>query len=188
MTSYALPDKTFPAGITTGPDGALWFANCCANSIGSIGRITTAGQITFYSGTDIHTPEGITAGPDGALWFADGDSIGRITTSGVVTEYDELSIGPWAITSGSNGALWFTNYAGPPAIGRVTTAGAVTISRTRTNCFPTPQVSRSRIPLRAGPDGALWFVNKGNDTVGQSCRRRHLLCSGQRSFVRRAGF
>src|SRR6202050_4740096 len=34
-----------PRGITTGPDGALWFAEFAGNKIG---RITTAGAITEY--------------------------------------------------------------------------------------------------------------------------------------------
>lgn len=53
--------------IITGPDGALWFADSPA-----IGRITTAGIVTYYA-----FPPGIGAafrlavGPDGAIWFTD---------------------------------------------------------------------------------------------------------------------
>ena len=67
-----------PSGITAGPDGALWFTNAG----NSIGRITTAGVVTNYTGTGISNPSGITAGPDGALWFTNSgnNSIGRITT------------------------------------------------------------------------------------------------------------
>ncbi len=66
-----------PAGITAGPDGALWFTNFGGDSIG---RITTTGTVTAYRHTSIDFPEWITAGPDGALWFTndDGDSIGRL--------------------------------------------------------------------------------------------------------------
>ena len=35
----------------------------------SIGRITTTGVVTNYTGTGITGPRAITAGPDGALWF-----------------------------------------------------------------------------------------------------------------------
>ena len=70
-----------PYGITSGPDGALWFTNSGNNSIG---RITTGGTVTNYTGTGISGPEGITSGPDGALWFTNSgnNSIGRITTGG----------------------------------------------------------------------------------------------------------
>src|SRR5215472_2990009 len=44
-----------PVGITAGPDGALWFT-----SFSSIGRITTAGRVTRFTGTGINQPGGIT--------------------------------------------------------------------------------------------------------------------------------
>ncbi len=57
-----------PGGITAGPDGALWFTN--TGNGGSIGRITTAGAVTNYTGTGISDPvDMIAAGTDGALWF-----------------------------------------------------------------------------------------------------------------------
>ena len=60
------PDVRDPLDIAVGPDGALWFAN---DGHDSIGRITTSGTVTDYTGTGIHDPVGIAAGPDGALWF-----------------------------------------------------------------------------------------------------------------------
>ena len=48
----------------------------------SIGRITTSGTVTNYTGTGVSSPYAIAPGPDSALWFTnDGNaSIGRITT------------------------------------------------------------------------------------------------------------
>ena len=66
VANYSDPTISAPAGITAGPDGALWFTNCSNNSIG---RITTTGTVTNYTGTGIEHPTGIAAGPDGALWF-----------------------------------------------------------------------------------------------------------------------
>jgi virginiamycin B lyase len=62
----------------------MWFTD--ANSIG---RITTGGVVTNYSGAGIRYPDAIVAGKDGALWFTNsGDnSIGRITTNGKVKTY-----------------------------------------------------------------------------------------------------
>ncbi|MCU0291058.1 MAG: hypothetical protein MUF10_03585, partial [Thermoanaerobaculaceae bacterium] len=53
-----------PQGITTGPDGALWFAEWKGNRIG---RITTSGAVTEYAAgiTPGATVECIAAGPDG---------------------------------------------------------------------------------------------------------------------------
>jgi virginiamycin B lyase len=86
VTVYTNAGIDQPAGITVGPDGALWFTNYAGNSIG---RITTAGTVTIYTGKGVDAPAGITTGPDGALWFTNSgnNSIGRITTGGKVTTY-----------------------------------------------------------------------------------------------------
>jgi virginiamycin B lyase len=72
-------------GITTGPDGALWFAT--AN--GEVGRVTTGGVFSFYplpyaadfdqgvSSLTLGQLKGIVTGADGALWLSDGGQIGR---------------------------------------------------------------------------------------------------------------
>ena len=146
----------YPRGTTTGPDGALWFANGSTNSIG---RITTSGVVSNYTGTGIDNPFDITAGPDGALWFTNSgnNSIGSITTSGVVSNYTGIGIGnPYAITSGPDGALWFTN-PGSNSIGRITTSGVVT-NYTGTGVD-------DPLGITSGPDGALWFTNSnGSDS------------------------
>src|SRR5260221_4724138 len=57
-------------GITTGPDGNLWFTES-----GKIGRITPSGTISeFLLPTSNSISFGITAGSDGALWFTEWDS------------------------------------------------------------------------------------------------------------------
>ena len=159
ISSYTDPSISGPAGITAGPDGALWFTNAGNNSIG---RITTAGTVTSYADPSISAPQDITAGPDGALWFtnAGNNSIGRITTAGTVTNYTDPSIsGPDGITTGPDGALWFTN-AGNNSIGRITTAGTVTN-------YSDPSIGEP-VSITAGPDGALWFTNRYvSDTSNQ---------------------
>jgi hypothetical protein len=66
-----------PKGITTGPDGALWFTESQGNQIG---RITTSGQLRDFPLPTLHlpptpnstlssSPEGIRAGSDEALGF-----------------------------------------------------------------------------------------------------------------------
>ena len=42
LTTFSDPSISFPEGITTGPDGALWFTD---NGSNSIGRITTSGLV-----------------------------------------------------------------------------------------------------------------------------------------------
>jgi streptogramin lyase len=74
-------------GITSGPDGNLWFTEPDGNDIG---RITPSGTITeFPVPTATCFLGDIVAGPDGNLWFTeqDGNKIGRITPSGTITEF-----------------------------------------------------------------------------------------------------
>ena len=104
VTEFAVPTPASqPAGITVGPDGALWFTEENGHRIG---RITTGGQITeFPTPTPVSGPTEITAGPDGALWFtefaANPPKIGRVTTGGTFTEYElPLGSGPDGITTG----------------------------------------------------------------------------------------
>ncbi|MGD0379803.1 MAG: hypothetical protein ABSC30_07445 [Acidimicrobiales bacterium] len=153
LTTFSDPSIDLPQGITTGPDGALWFTNEGSNSIG---RITTSGVVSNYSDPSVDAdPTSITAGPDGALWFTNtgSNSIGRMTTSGAVTIYTSLSInGPNAITTGPDGALWYTND-GDNTIGRITTAGVAT-------SYSDPSISTPG-GITTGPDGALWFTNGG---------------------------
>src|SRR5437588_6931221 len=84
ITEFPTPaGSAGPIGITTGPDGNLWFT---AGT--DIGRITTGGSATAFPlptrcghkfGCE---PFGITAGPDGNLWVTEfqGNKIGRIAT------------------------------------------------------------------------------------------------------------
>jgi streptogramin lyase len=136
----------------------MWYTNLGNNVIG---RVTTSGVVSFYTGPNVIGPLGITAGPDGALWFANNgnNTIGRITTAGVMTSYGDPSIsGPDAITSGPDGALWFTNLNNN-SIGRITTAGAVKNYTSSTISDP--------LGITTGPDGALWFTNDGNNSIGR---------------------
>jgi virginiamycin B lyase len=113
-----------PVGITSGPDGNLWFTEAAADRIG---RLTPAGGVSeFALPSTCHTrlgcgPAGITSGPDGNLWFAEaaGNQIGRMTPAGRISEYalpttcsDSPGCGPAGITSGPDGALWFAESAG----------------------------------------------------------------------------
>src|SRR5262249_56325030 len=95
-------------GITTGPDGNLWFTELNVNVIG---RITPAGVITLVVANVGSTPDEITTGPDGNLWFTEfggGGRIGRLTTAGAFTEFAAgLTTGssPFGIAAGPAGNI-----------------------------------------------------------------------------------
>ena len=136
------------AGIVSGPDGALWFTDTGNNSVG---RITTTGQVTTFTGASIAVPEGITLGPDGALWFTD---TGTTRSAGSPRRrghrlHGTGNSGPVGITAGPDGALWFIN-AGNGTIGRITTGGTIS-AYTGSGIGPHN--------ITSGPDGALWFTD-----------------------------
>ena len=142
-----------------GPTGRCGSPTSCNNSIG---RITTAGVVTNYTGTGIDEPRSITAGPDGALWFTNyvNNSIGRITTAGVVTNYTGTGIDDPAVDHrrARRGAVVHqlgrttrSDGSPPPGWSPTTPAPASTI----------------RTTITTGPDGALWFTNTGNNSIGR---------------------
>ena len=153
------PNVNAPVGITTGPDGNLWFAD----EAGAIGQITPMGGITEFSvGLTLagSSPRSITVGPDGNLWFADRTgAIGQVIpgASGAAPTITEFStpIGsaPESITAGPDGNLWFAD--GDGAIGRVVpgaNGAAPTIAE-----FSTGLNSQSEpLGITTGPDGNLW--------------------------------
>jgi streptogramin lyase len=79
VTSFTDPAmSTYPGmayGISAGLPGeqALWFTEYYK---GTIGRITTAGEIERYTEASIERPRIITPGPDGAMWFTSAEGVG----------------------------------------------------------------------------------------------------------------
>jgi len=161
FSEFTIPTPGNPAGLTDGPDGALWFTEQSGNKIG---RITTAGVISeFTIPTPGSVPLLVVAGPDGALWFTEqgSNAIGRISTAGVITEFPIPTAGvyPNGITAGADGSLWFTEQFGNQ-IGRITTAGVITE-------FPIPTAASRPLGIVSGPDGALWFAEFAGNQIGR---------------------
>ncbi|MDQ4108331.1 MAG: Virginiamycin B lyase [Actinomycetota bacterium] len=126
VVEHRLPDPAArPAGITVGPDGALWFTESSANKIG---RMTTDGVLTdeFPIPTPDSAPVRIVTGPDDNLWFTEenGSRIGRITVDGEITEFPTPTphSGPRDITLGPDGNLWFVEATGNK-VGRLSLGG-----------------------------------------------------------------
>jgi streptogramin lyase len=149
IVSFPLPAQAIgPEGITTGPDGNIWFTDALG-----VGRITPQGEVIHFNVPTGGPAGGITAGPDGNLWFTETGhaAIARMTPAGAITEFPlaNASAQPLEITAGPDGNLWFSETA-EPGIGRITTAGQITD-------FP---LAESAVPvgIAAGPDGNLWFA------------------------------
>src|SRR5258706_11437070 len=70
--------QSSPGGVTSGPNGNVWFTELLGNNIG---RITPSGHFTEFPIPIANSvPFGIVPGPDGNLWFTEmlGNNIGRI--------------------------------------------------------------------------------------------------------------
>ncbi|MCC5952625.1 MAG: S-layer homology domain-containing protein [Acidimicrobiia bacterium] len=103
--------------ILAGPDDALWFRTegffqGCFPSCPppGVGRITTDGEITVFTGHGLGEARGLTVGPDENLWFTTtgSESIGRLTPSGAVASYqNDLIVSPYGLTAAPDGNLWF---------------------------------------------------------------------------------
>jgi streptogramin lyase len=159
-----------PAGITTGPDGNLWFTEFAGRRIGRMVVLPgngIVGEVTEFTqgitAGDFLTD--ITAGPDGNVWYIlnVGGRIGRITPQGVATEFDvgyhNMHL-PTGITAGPDGNLWFTESSGN-RIGRITPLGVITEFSAGITAGAQPA------GIAAGPDGNLWFTEYGGDRIGR---------------------
>src|SRR3954449_13618595 len=86
---FPAPAIAEPSGITTGPDGNLWFTG--APNV--IGRLTPTGVVDTFTASGLLHAGLITASQDGNLWFTSTGSIGRITPAGVITLFTDPSLG-----------------------------------------------------------------------------------------------
>jgi virginiamycin B lyase len=151
-------------GITTGPDGALWFAESGADQIGRM--VPGTHNMTEYAVSRGSSPERITSGPDGAVWFTEpgNNRIGEIPANGtMVMEYMlPPNSNPQGITAGPGGAVWFTE-AGSDTIGRLTPDGVLTEYHA-----PWMRLTPSGFhAITVGADGALWFIEQGVSAIGR---------------------
>src|SRR5262249_44483264 len=152
-------------GITTGPDGNLWFAHD-----GILATITPAGALRDHVAENV--PNAITTGPDWTIWAYGtrfgpqtgaeiGDVVERISLSGSVTTFNvgTTSGAPSAISAGPDGNLWFTE---PDAnkIGRITPAGQITL-------FTVPTPGSQPTGIVAGPNGNIWFTEAASRHIGE---------------------
>ena len=153
-----------PSASRPGPDGALWFTNVDGGTSGqgSIGRITTAGAVTNYNGTGIDDPCDHRCGPrrrpvvhqlGQQLDRADhhrrgGHQLHRQPASTTRTGSPPAPTGLCGSPTSPT-----TRSGGSPPTGAVTNYTGTGIDQP--------------LGITAGPDGALWFTNQGNDSIGR---------------------
>ncbi|MFI5456839.1 MAG: hypothetical protein ACHRXM_15450 [Isosphaerales bacterium] len=176
ITSFHTPTQGNGAGsiwgITTGPDGNLWFTESKFSKIAVINPTTDAIS-EFPTPTAGSTPEGIAAGPDGNLWFTEysASEIGMINpTTHVITEFKTptRSAGPQDITAGPDGNLWFTEYA-------VNKIGVINPTTHVITEYNNPAGNSAPYGITTGPDGNLWFTMHGTGAIGEINPTTHVI-------------
>jgi streptogramin lyase len=174
VTEFTIPTGAdpngTPRGITTGPDGNLWFTERNSGDHPVIGRLSTSGTYTEFVITNVLFSQSgsITVGPDGNLWFTVSDYpayVGRITPSGTFTGFGAFATNqPRDITVGPDGNLWLTNYdqmfGDPATITQVTPAGVITE-------FPLADTAGGAFGITADHNGDLWFTELVGGKIGE---------------------
>lgn len=161
FTEYPVPTPNSQMlGITSGPDGNIWFSEQLGEKIG---RITPDGTITEFPIMEtLVSPRAMAAGPDGNVWFADFISVGRVTPSGGIARFNvpSQSLPGYGMTGGPDGNVWFTLFATDhQRIGRVTPSGSITE-------FPVFGGTIQLTGITTGPDGNLWFTDPLSNQIG----------------------
>jgi len=164
ISEYPLPARSYPIGITVGPDGALWFTeseNAIRNRTHHDGR-----SDHFISFTALHR------GHLALVYF-------RRAGWGVVVHfaishpqhrphhYDghnhlvplPSASDPLLIVPGPDGTLWFPDFYGDK-IGRITTTRVITE-------YAVPTYESGPNGIASGTDGALWFTEYSGNTIGR---------------------
>jgi streptogramin lyase len=171
IDEYPIPILTTPYGITTGPDGKLWFVDSGNHEGGTfVGRMSTSGASSPSEVVQLPSPKlGLAAalGPDGNMWVAQDGQIDRVPVNATATgQIEPFALGHGtggygSIVAGPDGRLWF---GWNTQIGAITTGGAVKEYETNSGT--------SVEGVIVGPDGKLWY-GEGNkiarmDTAGNT--------------------
>jgi virginiamycin B lyase len=175
-----------PYEVVAGPDGNLWFTTIARCGYGPIGRVTPAGEFTFFNppANKFTEGEGITAGADGNIWFIFGKGnsacpepqhygagIGRITPTGVITLFPQ-PLKTWpngGIATGPDGNLWFgITHGNADRVGRMTPTGKLNSDKLpKSPCDRSTPCSYTAWDFVSGPDGNMWFTTIDWGRIGR---------------------
>ncbi len=171
----ALGSGFWPEQFTTAPDGTLWIANMTGDAVEAL---PPAGAEASYPLPRAGAPTSVAVAPDGSVWFTEltTGTIGELSPGGVIVEHPLAgatpggfgNAEPYSIVLGPDGALWFTEQA-LGRIGRISPDGVL-----EEFAIPGPPgIARgeygSPAPryITVGPDGALWFTDGGDESIGR---------------------
>ena len=151
---------TGPFGITTGPDGNLWFAESGANKIGKISPYGGVSTFNDYS-CSCSAPRSIAVGTDGNLWIGEFTNPGKVdtmSTSGNIIRSVGVNGNVAFVTSGPDGNMWYSSSITPGGVGKISMTGKV-------QAYAISGTDAAR-GIGFGADGTLWYIDATASTVG----------------------
>jgi len=170
-----LGSRSWPEQLSAGPDGSVWIANMTG---GALERLSPDGRLTSYALPRAGAPTSVALAGDGTVWFTDPvtGTVGELTAAGTIVEHPLGGAAPGAfgnaepfdIALGGDGAMWFTEQAAG-RIGRISTSGALQEYAIPNTSGVAQGEYGSPAPryIAAGPDGAMWFTDGGDESIGR---------------------
>jgi YVTN family beta-propeller protein len=178
-----------PFGVTSGPDGNIYYAMEPGNGIGSMIPATGVHSEQYFGGGNSADPHFVATGPNGEIWdtepvtqgLPDTDNISHTTpatpptTPGIQGSFpvtgdanpEVITVGPSDSGANPTGALWFTEQ-GTNKIGRLSPVddgmGGFTALISE---YIGLGAGAQPTGIAAGPDGSLWFTEPGINKVGK---------------------
>jgi len=177
VLEYKAQMQGFQNGMTSGPDGAIWFAQGYPNAVG---RVTTTGVVSTVPLSAPNALGGsLTVGPDDKIWVTEGlaGALGRLSAIGGTGDSITATHGvqfsgavavfvdgtPVATTSNFTASISWGD--GTNSAGTVTgsTGGPFTVSGTHT--YATAGTFSLRITLTDSVDKSTYTSSQGRATV-----------------------
>jgi len=177
-----VPGESGPQGITTGPEGNLWFGQ-----FGALGELnpTTHVASDFATSTGTSSPIGLASGPEGNVWFTvyGTNRVGEINPmTDAIGQFTTATPQSWprGITAGPDGKMWIAESlasrigaagtgAPPASIGTPLIAGGGHAGTAQVCAGAQWSSFASQQPLAGlfSFDGFQWLLN-GTPIAGQT--------------------
>jgi virginiamycin B lyase len=149
-----VPGAAAFAGLTTGPDGNVWFTANTSGAGGVVGRVTANGAMEMF--TLSGAVGDIVNGQDGYLYFGGKDGIWRMDTSGRMAIKAHANVTVESLTVASDGSLWFIDASHPAySISHMTREGMLVQYGSGI------QGSPALNSVVSGADGGIWCTAGG---------------------------
>ena len=159
IDEFPLAPGSGPAGLATGLDGNVWFAEETGNRIG---RLTPGGLLTeFPLSVPARRPFGVSPAADGVAFTERAGGIGRITSAGTITEEPHPGTEPKQIAPGPFAQLWYSDPS-HDFIGSTPFAG----SGPSGGGFPLAAGARPE-GVATGAGGDLWVAENGAGSLAR---------------------